>query len=97
MTKFRLKYRRSFHKQFLNGTYPRRTAAARCACFRRHLLLAASHNRAAGVKRRVGAERDRESIVLVRALPHHGSTSLDAEQLVILRVGNARLRVDGVP
>ena len=70
--------------------------ATRSDCFRRHLLLAATHDRAVWVKRRVSAERDHESIVLIRTLPYHGGTSLYAEQLIVFCTGNTRLYVGGV-
>lgn len=65
-------------------------------CFRRYLLLAASHDWAVWLKRRVGTERDHESIVLVRTHPHYVSPSLYAEQLVVFGVGNTGFYVSGV-
>src|SRR5882762_3082781 len=64
--------------------------------FRRHRLLAAAHDRAVWVKRRVSAERYHESVVFVRTLPYHGGTSLYAEQLIVFRAGNTRFYVGGV-
>ena len=70
--------------------------ATRSDCFRRHLLLAAAHDRAVWVKRRVSAERDHESVVFIRTLPYHGRTSLYAEQLIVFGAGNTRFYIGGV-
>src|SRR5271157_5252464 len=51
----------------------------------RYLLVGAADDRVIRVKRRVGAERDHETSVLVRGHPNYLSACLNAEELVVLR------------
>src|SRR5271165_2928085 len=57
------------------------------------LLVGAPDDRVVRVKGRVGAERDHEASILVRGHPDYRGALVDAEELVILRVGNTGLHV----